>query len=132
MSTSTTQNRKTSYILGIIIIIIGVGFIFYMVNRDARLRRGDVRHLTFAIDSSGGYADITLTSSRGNMSFAGVTSTPWEESGVFKAGDQVYLTAGNPAQFGSISCSIKIDGSGWKSESANAPQDKVGCAGIIP
>jgi hypothetical protein len=132
MSTSATQNRRSSYFIGILIILLGIGFIYYLVQRDARLHSGDTRHLTFSIEASGGFANITLTTPDQNLTFDGVTSTPWERNGILKSGDEVYLTAGNPSQFGSLSCSIKINGSSWKSESSNQSQDKVGCAGIIP
>ncbi len=134
MKTSLTRSQKGSCLLGIVIVAIGVGIIGYMLTKDTRLQRGDTRHLTFLVEASGGTANITLSDSVNQESFSGVTSTPWQQIATYKAGDQVYLTAGNPSQYGSLACTILVDGQQWKKESSNDPQDKdkVGCAGIIP
>jgi hypothetical protein len=126
------RNRTGSFIIGIVVIVIGIAVIVFLAGRDAQLHSNGRRNLGFTIKSTGGTAIITLTDSTGQLSFNGVSSTPWEKAGVYKVGDEVYLTAGNPSQFGTLTCSITIDGRDWKSDQSDSPQDKVGCAGIIP
>jgi hypothetical protein len=127
---TANRNQRGSCILGIVIVAIGIGVIAYMLTKDTMLQRGDTRHLTFSVDASGGSAKITLSDSVGAQSFSGVTSTPWTRTATYQMGTQVYLTAGNTSGYGSIKCSIIIDGREWKNETTSG--DKVGCAGIIP
>jgi hypothetical protein len=132
MSTPSTLSRRSSFIIGILIIVLGIGLIVYLASRDAQLHSGNSRLMDFSITSTSGSAIITLTDSTGQLSFNGISSTPWEKTGVYKNGDEVYLTAGNPSQFGTLVCSITINGQPWKTDHSDSPQDKVGCAGIIP
>jgi len=134
MKTTTSRSQRGSCIVGLIIVAIGLVIIGYMLTKDTRLHRGDTRHLTFSVEASGGTAAVTLSDSINQESFSGNTSTPWQKNATYKSGAQVYLTAGNPSQFGSLTCTILVDGQEWKRDSSDSPQDKdkVGCAGIIP
>lgn len=90
------------------------------------------RTLTFRVDASGGYANITFEAGDQKITESTTVTTPWERRVVVARGKQVYLTASNPSQTGSISCAIRLDGQVWKNEKIDTPKDGVACAGIVP
>jgi hypothetical protein len=61
-----------------------------------------------------------------------MVTTPWDDTITVTNGDQVYLTAGNPTQTGTLSCTIYVNNREWKKDVAGSPEDKVACAGIVP
>jgi len=90
------------------------------------------RSVNFLVEASGGYSIITLKAGDVTISKPTTVSTPWRRTVQVPSGTEVYLTAANPTQTGKFSCSISFDGTLWKHESKEAPQDGVACAGIVP
>ncbi len=88
--------------------------------------------LVFRVESTGGYANITLQAGREVISKTTTVTTPWEKRVVVARGEEVYLTASNPSQTGQLSCVITLDGRVWKRQRTEAPKDGVACAGIVP
>jgi uncharacterized protein (UPF0333 family) len=117
-------------LLGIIILIAVIAWAFNSIG--AFRSNSGPRRITFRVEASGGYANITLQAGKERIDKATTVTTPWERSIMIDQGEQVYLTASNPTQTGQLSCSISINGRTWKSEKIETPQDGVACAGIVP
>ncbi len=88
--------------------------------------------LEFRVDASGGYAIITLDAGSASISKPATVSVPWRKSLQIPSGTEVYLTASNPTQTGTLTCTIYLEQSLWKTETTTAPKDGVACAGIVP
>jgi hypothetical protein len=99
-----------------------------MINNSKPVNRS----ITFRVESSGGFANITLQAGTTSIPKATTVTTPWQKIIRLSHGSEVYLTAANPTQSGTISCSISLDGKAWKKEKATNPIDGVACAGIVP
>ena len=87
--------------------------------------------ITFRVELSGGIAYITYKDTKNLQKEKIQVSTPWEKTWENPSGAEVYITAGNPTQMGSIKCILKIDGKVWKSDTASGQDDFVVCAGIV-
>jgi hypothetical protein len=117
-----------------IFIVIGVlaaGAILLASLGSFNTKKGP-RTLTFRVEATGGFANITLEAGNQIISEPTTVTTPWERRVVVERGKQVFLTAANPSQTGQISCSIRLDGQSWKTEKIQTPKDGVACAGIVP
>jgi len=91
------------------------------------------RHrVQFRVDASGGYAIITLEAGSTSISNPTTVTMPWTKSLQLPGGTQVYLTASNPTQTGTLTCTIKLDNEDWKKDTTAAPKDGGACAGIVP
>ncbi len=111
-------------IVCIVLVALAVTFrVFNPVKNNHRI--------TFRVESSGGIAYITYKDSRNLQKEKIQVSTPWEKNWDNPSGTEVYVTAGNPTQMGSIKCILKIDGKVWKSDTASGQDDSVVCAGIV-
>jgi hypothetical protein len=128
---SMTTRARTFFQLIIIVVI--VGLIFWLLSFFGAFKApGGVSQIVFRVESSGGYANITLTGDKSQIFKGQSVTTPWEKTASLESGVTVYLTASNPTQAGTITCTIKIDRVVWKTATINAPKDGVACAGIIP
>ena len=89
----------------------------------------DNHKVTFRVESSGG---DSLHYIQGQSKYAEEkiqVSTPWEKIWDNPSGAEVYITAGNPTQLGSIKCILKIDGKTWKTDVASGQDNYVsGCS----
>jgi hypothetical protein len=110
----------------ILLIIIGISL---LLQQNPRVTS---RNLFFEVESSGGFANITLQAGSERIKKATTVTTPWRRTIKVSSGEEVYLTASNPTQSGKIRCRISYDGQAWKDESIEAPKDGVACAGIVP
>jgi hypothetical protein len=88
--------------------------------------------LTYQVTGSSSAAVITYTREDGSTTEADELSIPWRLTIKPKKSLVVVLTAGNPTQAGTIKCTLILDGKEWKTDTTNAPGDKVSCAGIVP
>ncbi|MCX6079900.1 MAG: hypothetical protein NTW32_10240 [Chloroflexi bacterium] len=86
----------------------------------------------FYVEASGGYSIITLQAGNEKISKPTTVTTPWRRTVRVPSGSQVYLTASNPTQTGSLTCSISFDKLAGQHEKTDAPKDGVACAGIAP
>jgi hypothetical protein len=90
------------------------------------------RRVTFRVESSGGYANITIKAGSFHIDKPQTFTTPWEKTLDIERAESVFLTAANPTQTGQLVCKILLDHELWKTEKIPAPKDGVACAGIIP
>ena len=130
---SPNRNRSTLLQAGITLAVLAilVVVVIVVINLYPHDPGGD-RSVTFRVESSGGYALITLDAASQKISGNQTVTTPWEKTVKVPAGEEVYFTASNPNQTGSLSCSIKINKKAWKQSKIDAPKDGVACAGIVP
>lgn len=126
------MNRRTLFfqILGVSILCIVLLAIF--VSLKVFTPKATSHRITFRVESSGGIAQITYKDNNHFQNEREQVTTPWERSWDNPSGTEVYVTAGNPTQMGTIKCYLKVDGKTWKSDVANSPDDSVACAGIVP
>jgi hypothetical protein len=111
-------------ILCIVLIALAVTFRVFTPDKNTH-------KITFRVESSGGIAYITYKDSRNLQKEKIQVTTPWEKNWDNPSGAEVYVTAGNPTQLGSIKCILKIDGKTWKTDTASGQDDSVVCAGIV-
>ncbi len=124
---------RTNTVVQVVVLIAAIAVVIWLFIVLGVFRpSGDTRMVRFRIEGPGGYARVTLTDDRRTVINSSTLVTPWEQTTIYKKGDQVYLTAGNPTQSGTLSCMIYIDNREWKKDVAVSPSDKVACAGIIP
>jgi hypothetical protein len=132
MTIPSTRNNSQILLQIILVLVIcaGLGFMAY---RMGFFKRSATSHrITFRVESTSGYAIITYKDVNNEETEGQTVNTPWERNWINPKNTQVYLTAGNPVQSGTIKCFLKVDGKNWKTDSATSPDDKVACAGIVP
>ena len=127
-----TNNRRTLFIQITVVSVICIIVAALAVIFIPRTANPDQRRVTFRIESSVGSVTIQYEAGENVQKDPEKTfSTPWERTYVLPTGSEVYLTAGNYQQQGTLKCSIRLDGRKWKEESAKMPVDRVACAGIV-
>lgn len=115
----------------IVLLCAGAAALLYsmIVNRSSA---GEQR-LEFQVQASGGFAIITLdTGDSASITKPTTVSVPWKKTLRIAPGTEVYLTASNPTQTGTLSCTIRLNQNLWKTDTTTAPKDGVACAGIVP
>jgi hypothetical protein len=112
--------------------VLCLALVFIAVQTGIFRPRGGPRQIIIRVESSSGLAMITYSYPSVSINDAFSVTTPWDKIVTLNGGDQVYLSAGNPASYGKITCTITVDNRSWKTEAADYPSDKVACAGIIP
>ncbi len=114
------------------LLILCAGIVVLVVSVDKNRTSGGSQRVGFRVDASGGYAIITLDAGSASISKPTPVSVPWTKSLLISSGTEVYLTASNPTQTGTLTCTIYLDQSQWKMDTTAAPKDGVACAGIVP
>jgi hypothetical protein len=114
----------------VIVIAIILGIFYYLGVFDKS--KYSPHSLTYKVSGSSSVAVITYTKEDGSTTESKELSIPWQLTIKAKKSLVVVLTAGNPTQAGTIKCALFLDGKEWKSDTTNAPGDKVSCAGIVP
>lgn len=129
-----SQRRKRNILVVQIAFVtfLCLGLILIAITSGVFRPRGGPRQIALRIESTGGVALLTYSYAATSVKEAISVTTPWDKNIVLNSGDQVYLSAGNPSSYGKISCSITVDSRAWKSQTADYPEDKVSCAGIVP
>jgi hypothetical protein len=122
---------RTFLWIAAVIVLVTVGIWAASKSHSSLVPQG-TRRLTFRVESSGGYANITLKAGKIDIKEPQTFTTPWERTVEVEQNESVFLTASNPTQTGQLLCKISIDHKVWKSESIPAPKDGVACAGIVP
>ena len=126
-------SRRTTLILQVVFVVllcVGLGIAAYALGIFKP--PAGYHNVSMRIESSGGYAQITYKTARVSVNESTTVNTPWTQSYLLPKDTEVILTAANPSQSGSVSCTIKLDGQPWKDDSAVYPRDHVACAGLIP
>jgi hypothetical protein len=124
------ENRKL-FIQILVVSIVCIVLVALAVTLRLFTPVKNTHRITFRVESSGGIAYITYKDTRNLQKEKIQISTPWEKTWENPSGAEVYITAGNPTQMGSIKCILKIDGKVWKSDTASGQDDSVVCAGIV-
>ncbi len=124
------ENRKL-YIQILVVSILCIALVALAVTFRVFTPPKTSHRITFRVESSGGIAYITYKDNRNLQKEKIQVSTPWEKNWDNPSGAEVYVTAGNPTQMGSIKCILKIDGKIWKSDTASGQDNSVVCAGIV-
>ncbi|PKO15735.1 MAG: hypothetical protein CVU39_09435 [Chloroflexi bacterium HGW-Chloroflexi-10] len=115
----------------LLVILAGLVFVALQMGLFTRTTISHSIHMEVSA-SAGGYAIITYQAGKSDSGGTITVTTPWRKNFTVPGGSQIYLTAGNPAQTGSISCLIEVDGQEWKYEKVTYPKEAVACAGITP
>jgi hypothetical protein len=126
------MERRKLFIQILVVSILCIALVGLAVAFRVFSPKDTVHKVTFRVESSGGIVNLTFRDSNNYQKDRAMISTPWERTWVNPSGTEVYVTAGNPTQMGTIKCTIKIDGKLWKSDQAQMPDDAVVCAGIVP
>ncbi len=131
MSTQLSNGPKILQQLVLVLVLTAaiIALILYLISLNPVV---DSRSVTFRVETSGGFSIITLDAGSLKIPTATTVTTPWQRTVQIPVGTAVYLTAANPTQTGSITCSISLDLQVWKKEKTTAPKDGVACAGIVP
>ena len=130
--TVSNNNNSRSAIVGIaIVVVIIVAIIGIWTLKSTSSQTGKMRQVTYYVEATGGYAVVIYTDSIGHQTDSTMLTTPFRRTISLPVGNEVYLTASNPSQTGTISCKITIDNREWKQSTGTHPVDSVACAGII-
>jgi hypothetical protein len=131
------ETKRNVRALGIQIFIVTalilaiVGYVGYLVFSAPP--KASQRAIIFRIEGTVGSARITYTETDGHQTDATFVSLPWQPPvKMYRAGMQVFLTAGTASSTGTIACVMFLDGEEWKRDSTNASEGKVACGGIVP
>jgi len=131
----TIQEKSSSRGSGAIGIAIAVVVIIAIIGiwllKGQSSGQGAFRQVTYIVEADGGYAQVIYTTSKGVNTDPTILTTPFSRTISLPVGIEIYLTASNPSQTGSISCKIRIDNRDWKESHGTHPVDSVACGGII-
>jgi hypothetical protein len=116
----------------IFVLVLCTAVVAILVSLGLTRSREGIRRVQFRVEASGGFANITLQAGEESISKPTTVTTPWSKTMQIPSGTEVYLTASNPTQTGSLTCTIILDRADWKTETTSAPKDGVACAGIVP
>ncbi len=132
MSSEISERWKIIWqIIFVLALCAGMTIIVIILEHN-RTQTGS-QFVEFHVEASGGFAIITLDAgSAASISQPTTVSVPWTKSLRIASGTEVYLTASNPTQIGSIKCTITLNQAPWKADTTTAPKDGVACAGIVP
>jgi hypothetical protein len=132
MTVNENSSQRSTFIIGlaiVIVVVITIIGIWFLKGRDDGNQ--GMRQITYQVDASGGYAQIIYTTSSGTNTEAQILTTPFNKTISVPVGTEVFLTASNPSQTGTVYCKIKLDGKDWKESHGTHPVDSVACAGIV-
>jgi hypothetical protein len=132
MTIEEKSSSRGSGAVGIAIaVVVIVTIIGIWLMKSQSSDKGAMRQVTYIVNSDGGYAQVIYTTSVGVNSDPTMITTPFSRTISLPVGSEVYLTASNPSQNGSITCQIKIDNREWKESHGTHPVDSVACGGIL-
>jgi hypothetical protein len=131
MSAQLSDRSKTILQLTFVLALCAVVTAILFSLGLTRTREGSHR-VQFRVEASGGFANITLQAGEESIAEPTTLTTPWTKTMQISSGTEVYLTASNPTQTGTITCTITLDREEWKTDTTTAPKDGVACAGIVP
>ena len=115
------------------VLLLVAGVVALVISLQAGRSSAKSHRVDFRVDTSGGFAIITLEAGGvSSITKPTTVSVPWRKSLQIASGTEIYLTASNPTQTGKLTCTITLDRESWKTETTEAPKDGVACAGIVP
>ena len=134
MAANLPHTQKKFNIWPVVVLLVFLAGVVYLIWQSGILAPRAKEHTIHfeVIASAGGYAIVTYKAGEVNSDGAITVATPWRKTITVPLGTQVFLTAGNPAQNGSISCQIDLNGTQWKYDKVAYPKEGVACAGITP
>ncbi len=125
-------NRRTIIFQIIFVVVLVIGIIVAAIIFIPQTAKPDRRKVTFRVEASSGSVTIQYKAGADKQTDSQKTfNTPWQKDFVLDSGTEVYLSAGNYQQTGTLKCTLKLDGQTWKTDSATMPVDRVACAGIV-
>ncbi len=132
MTVNDQPRQRSNTFVGLFIALVIIGTIVLVwFFRNSSNANNELRQVTYQVEATGGYAQIIYTDFSGNTTDAAIFATPFNKTINLPVGEQVYLTASNPSQTGTIVCKIKINNRDWKESRGVHPIDSVACGGII-
>lgn len=132
MSIQEKSSSRGSGAIGIVIaVVVIIAIIGVWLLKSQSPDEGALRQVTYIVEADGGYAQVIYTTSKGVKTDPVILTTPFSRTLSLPVGIEVYLTASNPSQTGSISCKIRINNRDWKESHGTHPVDSVACGGII-
>lgn len=132
MAVYSKRTNQSNVIIGLaVVVILIVSVIGVWLLKSQSTGSSTLRRVTYQVDATGGYALIIYTDSSGSNTAAEMMTTPFTRTVTLPVGHEIYLTASNPSQTGTISCKIKIDNRDWKESHGTHPVDSVACGGIV-
>jgi hypothetical protein len=131
MTINETPQRSNTIIGIAIAIIVIISIVGVWLLKSQSTPNGRTRQVTYQVEASGGYAQIIYTTSTGVNTEAAILTTPFTKTLSIPVGTEVFLTASNPSQTGTVVCKIKIDNKDWKESHGTHPVDSVACGGIV-
>lgn len=126
-----TSSRSNVVIAVALIIIIVLTIIGIWILKNGITSSDKTHQITYRVETTGGFALIVYTQFSGQNTRAEIMTTPFNKTVSLPAGVEVFLTASNPSQTGTVSCKIILDNRDWKESKATHPVDSVACGGII-
>jgi hypothetical protein len=132
MATTNTRQRVMIILQLVFLLLICGGIAAVAYSFGVFTPQKDYRSLTVRVENSSGSVQMIFSVPGESSTNPIQVSTPWEKTISLKRGDELYVTAANPAQYGDLKCTILVDGKNWKKDMATYPNDKVYCAGIVP
>jgi len=132
MNSAKSPNRNKLIVQILVLSVLCIVLAVLAISTGIFKPKGGPRLVVLRVTSSAGFALIKYSYPSVPAKDFAQETTPWEKSVTLKNGDDVNLSVGNPSSYGSITCTIIVDSKPWKSITATIPDDKAGCAGIIP
>lgn len=133
--TTSNPNRGTTIlvqILVIVVILVGLAVIALNTGVFQREVSGDQR-VAYEIRGTASQAWVTYTMPNLTVSDGEYVDLPWRSSTLIIPGEnRVIITAANPEDSGTLECVIILNGTSWRREAANNPDDKISCGGLLP
>ncbi len=120
--------QKTSGTTMVLIIILGVIFGCYLIFDQASRSKG--HQVIYEITGNAQNVSITL-SNEGDQTEQGNYAVPFKKSYTKKLGQFVYISAQNLGDFGSVTCTIYIDGAVYKTATSNGAYTIAQCNGMV-
>jgi hypothetical protein len=132
MTIEEKSSSRGTVVIGIaIVVVVLVAIVGIWFVKSQSSNNNAMHQITYIVQSDGGYAQIIYTTSAGINTDPSMLTTPFSRTLSLPTGTEVYLTASNPSQNGSVSCKIKLDNKDWKESHGTHPVDSVACGGII-
>ncbi len=126
------KNRNKTLLTILILMVLGVAASVFVIQSGIFKAPSPANTVRMQVTCDGGYAIITYTAGDKKTDETLTVTTPWKKSFDVEDGESVFLTAGNPTQAGTITCSIDLNEKQWKTDQVDFPKQAVACGGIVP
>jgi hypothetical protein len=132
MSTPFPPRARTLALQGAVLIFVLAASMLLLYGLGAFAPKATFPHkLTYRVAGSAGQAFVTYTLQNGAQTQRQDVTLPWKTSITLAEPTTVILTAGSSTGLGTLECSLLLDGEAWKQQTAEPPEDRVACAGLV-